>query len=263
MGLNRYQLHWILIAILIGGIGVNPPVSAQLGPLSSREHAPQARSQDELDSYLLILRDTDPVGILRDTDSFLKQFPHSELLGSAYQYRMRAFEQLGDYDGMLASGRIGLLENPDNINTLLTLAPAIANRATQDRRYREELSLAQEYAQRALAGLEKVRPPHQTPLETWEKQKHEMQCRAREVLGVVALDRREFTEAAHELQLAVQLATKPEGAQYLRLALALLSAGDRSGALTNLQRAAELGPDQVRQVAQQQMERISASNLKP
>jgi tetratricopeptide (TPR) repeat protein len=248
---------WIALIILALGMSRPYRLEAQLGPLSSREHAPQAKSQEELDSYLRIISGTNPGDILRDAGAFLSQYGGSELAGTAYQYQMHALEQVGNYEGMLRAGQKALLANPDNLNTLLTLAPAIANRASEDAKESDDLALAEAYARRALDGIERVRPPRQTPLEKWDFEKRDMQCRAHEVLGVVALKRGLAAVAVNEFQLTVQLAPTAEGSRYFRLGLAYASGGDRSSALINFQRAFDLGPDAVRRLAQQEMKKLT------
>lgn len=248
MDRNRIA-RWLLIAAVAMWIGRPIPLEAQFGPLSSRTQTPQAKSQQELDQYLKIITDDAPQRVLTDVNAFANQFPNSELLGSAYQYEMDAYEQIGNFPAMLASGQRALKAQPDNLHTLLTLAPALANLMFQDPSDTQLPILAEEYAHRALDGIEKIKLPRQMPLEQWLVQKKEMQSSAHQVLGLVALKRRQPSAAISELQLAIQFATAPDGAQYLRLGLAFAAAGDRRNAEESFRRAAQLGPDSVRQLA--------------
>jgi len=224
-------------------------LEAQLGPLSNPARAPQAKSQKELDLYLKILTDATPQSVLKDSDAFASQFPESELLGIAYQYEMHAFKDMDNFEGMVTAGQKALLANPDNLNTLLTLAPAMANRASQVKNADKLLGQAEEYARLILSAVEKVKPPLQTSLEKWEATKRGMQSQAHEVLGVVAIDRGQYAIAIDQFKTAISLAPTPMGSQYFRLGLAFAAAGERDSAKEHLLHAAELGPQPVRKLA--------------
>jgi tetratricopeptide (TPR) repeat protein len=246
-------LKRLLFAAAIG----NPIfLAAQFGPLPSRAQAPQAKTQQELDQYLKIITDASPQALITDVNTFATQFPASELLGTAYQYQMHAYEQLGDFPRMLSSGQQALKSQPDNLNTLMALAPALANRIFQDPPDAQLTALAEDYAHRALEGIEKTKPPRQTPLEQWTAQKQRMQSDAHEVLGLVALKRGQPVIAISELQLSIQLSPPPDGSRYLRLALAFAAAGETGKAEENLRCAAELGPDAVRQLAMAEIKKL-------
>ncbi len=247
---------WLLSAAMAAGIGHAISLAAQFGPLFSRSQAPQAKTQQELDQYLKIITDASPQTIIADVDTFAAQFPGSELSGTAYQYKMHAYEQLGDFPAMLSTGQLALKSQPDNLNTLMALAPAIANRIFQGPPAAHLPALAEDYAHRALEGIEKTKPPRQTSLEQWAAQKQRMQSGAHEVLGLVALKRGQPSVATSELQQSIQLSPPPDGSRYLRLALAFAAAGDFRKTEVNLRRAAELGPDAVRQLAMEEIAKL-------
>jgi tetratricopeptide (TPR) repeat protein len=253
-GTNKLRLTLVLWLALSR---MAAPLAAQLGPLASPGQAAQARSQEELDAYLEIVSATDPRVILQKVTVFVGAFPKSELLGAAYQYQLQAFEQLNDFDGMLAAGEKALAADPDSLNTLLALAPAMATRAAGRPDRAQLLSQAESYAHRALDGVEKIRVPHELSIEQWNARKREMQSGAHGVLGVVALQRGQFQPAVNELEVAIGLASQPQGVQFLRLGLALASSGKKDDAEKKFLRAAELGPDSVRSVALDQLKRMT------
>jgi len=243
----------ISLCILTGG---PPCLQAQFGALVSPTQAPQAQSQEELDAYLQIVSTQSPDQMKKEVDAFAAAFPKSELLGLAYQNQLHACEQLNDFDGMLAAGQKALQANPDNLNTLLTLAPAMASRAGRRPDRDQLLENAEGYARRALDGIEKTRLPHKVSLEHWEIEKHQMQSQAHEVLGIVALQRGQPQAAIPEFQTAVTLSPVPEGIQFLRLGLALAATGQNEAATKNLRQSAQLGPDAVRTLALAQLEKL-------
>jgi Flp pilus assembly protein TadD len=80
---------------------------------------------------------------------------------------------------------------------------------------------------------------------------------------VVAYQRGQFQPAMGELEMAISLAPKPEGVQFLRLGLALASVGKKGDAEQKLRRAAELGPDSVRNLALDQLKKLSHGQSAP
>jgi Flp pilus assembly protein TadD len=94
-------------------------------------------------------------------------------------------------------------------------------------------------------------------MEQWDLRKRQMQSEAHGVLGVVALQRGQSQEAISELDMAISLAPKLEGVQFLRLGLALASAGKKNDAEQKFRRAAELGPEVVRNAATDQLKKLN------
>jgi tetratricopeptide (TPR) repeat protein len=251
---RRFRLRvFVCLAIL----GIPTGLQAQFGLLSSSGQAAQARSQEELDSYLEIVSATDDRVIVDRVKAFVSEFPKSELLGAAYQYQLQAFERLNDFDGMLAAGEKALVSDPDSLNTLLALAPAMATRAAGRPDRIQLLAQAESYAHRVLTEIDKIRIPHELSIEQWDARKHQMQSEAHGVLGVVALQGGQSQQAISELEMSVSLAPKPEGVQFLRLGLALVSAGKKKDAGQKLRRAVELGPEPVRKAALAQMKKLN------
>ncbi len=252
----------VLIVSLLVGLYICPVLSSgQFGPLSDSATAPQARSQDELDAYLQIVVESRDKEIINEVNGFADQFPKSALLGVAYQYQMHAYQRLGDFDGTLSAGRKSLVDAPNNLDTLLTLAPEIANHYSDRPDRAQLLAEADRYALLALDGLGKVMPPHEVSLDDWETQKHAMECRAHEVLGVVAVSQGKKEPAIFEFQTVIKLAAAPTGAQYFRLALALASDGKEREAAEYFHRAADLGPEPVTKLALRELDKHS--DLKP
>jgi tetratricopeptide (TPR) repeat protein len=262
---NRYSARRWLCSVtfwfaLLGPISV---LHAQFGPLPDPAKAPQAKSQEELDAYLEIVDTTAAQKLVAEVNVFASRFPDSQLLGIAYQYQMHAFQQLGDLDGTLAAGQKALRGNPSDLNTLLTLAAAMANAAAQRPDRAALLGQAEAYASQALTTIEQIHPPHQTSLERWDLEKRTMQCNAHEALGVAAIDRADFQTAIHELETAIALQPSPDGARFFRLGVAYAAQGKRSEADKNFRRAVDLGPELVRKLASQELEKLAKNGPAP
>jgi tetratricopeptide (TPR) repeat protein len=252
--ISRFHIAGVLCLALL-----SRPVElrGQTGLSSNPAQAAQARSQEEFDSYLEIVSATDARVVVEKVKTFTSSFPKSELLGAAYQYQLQAFERLNDFDAMLAAGEKALTSDPDSVNTLLALAPAMATRAAGRPDRTRLLARAESYADRALAGIDKIRVPRELSMEQWDLRKHQMQSEAHGVLGVVALQRGQSQQAISELDMAISLAPKPDGVQFLRLGLALASAGKKNDAQHKFRRAAELGPEPVRSAATDQLKKLN------
>lgn len=255
MARNR---SWLLLVLLMELAAF--AAGAQLGPLADPSQAPQAQTQEEFDQYLGIIAESDPKQVIQRVAEFVHAFPDSRLAGVAYQYEMHAREETGDIDGMLAAGKLALAANSDNLNTLLTLAPAAANAAPGRKDRAELLAEAQTWASSALVALEKTKAPRQWPLAKWMAEKRRMQAEAHETLGVIALDEADSATAVREFQTAVDLQPAPDGSRFLRLGLALLERGTKDEAVKNMQRAAELGPEPVRTIALKLLKTAAASS---
>ena len=236
---------------------------AQTVAPSNRASAVQAGSQEEFDAYLALTTEAEPRRVIENAAVFVRTYPGSELLGLVYQAQMRAYESVGDWNGVLAAGRKALLAQPDNLNTLLTLAPAIVNHPEIAGNRAELLDLADQLARHALAALGKTRPPHEVSIEQWKRQKRDMQSRCHEVLGVVALNRKQVKAAIEEFKESLELTPTPDGSQEFRLGVAYAAAGESVEAEKAYRRAVELGPENVRVLAGEELRRMSKARLGP
>jgi len=250
-----------LLISLILFLGLSAGLKGQSDAVLDPGKAAQAKSQDEFDKYLEIVGTPEPHQVIAKVDAFALQFPQSELLPVAYQHKMHACEKLNDFDGMLAAGRKALLANPDDVNTLLTLAPAMASRAAGRADRDQLLSQAEAYARAALEKLETTRISRKVTVQEWTEQKHQMQSEAHGALGLVALQRKQNETAVHEFSTAISLDFQPSGIQFLRLGIAFNALAASGDAAKNFRRAADLGPEPVRNLALQELKKLSDKNV--
>jgi tetratricopeptide (TPR) repeat protein len=259
MDRNRTTPHILVavlgttLALLAGGV----ELVAQLGPLLSPSQAPQARSQEELDVYLEVVTEKDPQKTVKRVESFAVEYPNSELLGIAYQYQAQAYVQLNDFEGVVAAGEKALRAHPDNLNTLLILAPILAEHAPRCPDQAKMLAQAEDYARRILVGAEQMQIPRKVPLASWEAEKARMQAQAHEALGVVAVQRGQPQASVSEFESAVRVSPNPQGDQFYRLGVAYASTGEKGKAEEALRRARDLGPDNVRQLALTELAKLT------
>jgi tetratricopeptide (TPR) repeat protein len=245
MELSRIvTIVWAISTLLAGGPWAG--MGAQFGPLRNLAQAPQAKSPEELDSYLEILVETDAPQRIAKVETFTGNYPDSSLVGLAYQYQMLAYEELKDFEGVIRAGRKALPRLPENLKTLLTLSAAIANVADNQSDRDQLLGEAEDYARRALPLLERFLIARQLSIEEWERTRAQMKAQAHESLGQIAAKRSQWVDAVSEFQQAVESSPTPQGSQFLRLGLACAMLDRSECAETALVKASELGPEAVR-----------------
>ena len=251
---NRFAFDrlaiWVAVALAL--IGSTTGLRAQLGPAQ----APQARSQEELDAYLEILTSSDPEETVVKTDRFASRYPKSELLGTVFQYQTQAYQEQGDFDGVLGAGKRSLGLHPDNLNTLLILASTIPNATGTGSDSAPLLERAEEYARRVLTKIKQMRIPRQISLERWETIRGQMAAQSHEALGHIAAKRGQLQVAVAELERAAFDNPIPQGSQFFRLGVAYVLAGNNDRAESVLRRAATLGPDLIRERALSELHKI-------
>lgn len=243
----------LLLVLMTGG------AKAQLGSLLNPSHTPQARSQEELDAYLDIFTSLDPRETIGKVNDFSPRYPESELLGMTFQHQMDAYQKLPDFQGIVQAGRRVLQFYPDHLNALLTVSLAIPSLLTGDSGQDSLLLMeAENYAARGLREIEKMRISQEIPLERWELLSGQMKAQAHEALGLVAIKRGRLDTAISEFETAASGNPTPQGTQFYYLGVTYASAHRYDQAREALRRAADLGPERIRALAQSQLERLSS-----
>ena len=249
--------NYFFIMVLLSYIGHGGSVYAQFGPIMSPNLAPQARSEQELDVYIRIIQAGSPQEIVHQVEAFEHAYPQSALLGIAYQYQMLAYRDLNNFSRTIRSGEKALKLNPDNLNTLLTLAAVLPNSVSGDQAEKSRLAQAENYIQLAFQGMEKIKLPRTISPNQWKLLRRRFQASAHESLGFVAIKRGDFSKAVTEFEKAVELNPTPQGSQHYRLGAAYLFAKRKDAAIDFLQRATELGPKEVQIMAQELLRKIA------
>ena len=164
---------------------------------------------------------------------------------------MLAYRDLDDFDRTVRSGEKALKLNPDNLNTLLTLAAVLPNSVSGGRDENSHLAQAENYARLAFQELEKIKLPRTIHPQRWELLRRRFEASAHESLGHVAIKRGDSRTAIAEFEKAVELNPTPQGSQHYRLGAAYLLAKKEDAAIALLRRATELGPEEIQTMAQE------------
>ncbi len=256
-GRLRYYFVELTVAAALGIFCFQPPLAAQFGPLLNPLRGPQAKSQEELDDFLKIVTAPDIDATLQAADRFALSFPQSEFLGVASQYKMLACQRAGRFSCLLESGERSLVLQPDNLNALITLASEIPDGTAQRADRAELLRRAEDYAHRVIERLGTIHIAHEVSLDRWKVIRGEMEAKAHEVLGRVAASRGDVRTAVTELELAAHKNPTPQGLQFFYLGATYRLAGKNDQAKTALLRAVELGPERVRGLASDELQRFA------
>jgi tetratricopeptide (TPR) repeat protein len=239
---------------------LSSPTWAQFDQLLSSKQMSQAKSQEELDDYIDIFYARAPQDKIQRIDAFITHYPASDFQGIVYHYLMLAYQEMGDLQGVIENGEKALKFQPDNLNTLLTLADAIPNGVSgngpDDTR---RLAQAEGYARRIFEGIELTKLPRSVPRQRWQTLSREMEASAHESLGHIASKRSDWREAITQFEKAVALNPSPRGRQFYRLGVAYMLAGNNQPAQAALHRAAELGPDEIGRMATAVLKRMAVT----
>jgi len=145
----------------------------------------------------------------------------------------------------------------DNLNTLLILAITLPNRVAAGTVDDPRLAQAEQYVRLVFEGIERMKLPRSVSPQRWQELRLEMEASAHEALGHVATKRGKLQEAILEFERAVQQNPVPQGSQFYRLGVAYMLAQKNDSAREALSRAAELGPDGIRKMANMAMQKLS------
>lgn len=204
--------------------GTSAPGTPATQPVPHSKGAPQAKTQDEFKAYQEVAAKTDPTQMEQAADAFAQKFPNSELRVVLYNNLMNLFRNAGATDRAVAAGRKSLAIDPTDPvpNVMVATSLAQTTRDT-DLDKDDRLNEASRDAQRAIDNIDTgMAIPPNTPPEKIAAAKNSILEMAYEVLGTVAMNKKDFpaAEAAFRKGLDVNK-TEPDGVLYLRLAIAL------------------------------------------
>jgi tetratricopeptide (TPR) repeat protein len=197
--------------------------------------------------------------MVKAVDAFVQQFPKSALKGYALGLAGEANQMKGDSAKALFYYEEALKADPKDYNSMLMIAAETAQGTGEfDLKKEEKLGRAEKLANDSLALIAVAPKPNpQVPDAQWEAVKKDDTARAHEALGMIAMTRKKFADAAAEFQTAINSASGPQPATYVRLGGALNEAGkyDEATAALNKVLAMQGLPDIVKQVAENEKKR--------
>ena len=197
-------------------------------------------------------------------DTFVKGFPKSEYLNFALTMAAEAYETTGNTTKAIIYYQQALEANPMDYNSMLMLAAETARTTREfDLDKEEKLAKAEKYAKDGMALIPTATKPNpQLTDDQWANLKKEDSARGHEALGMIAVARKKYDDAAAEFKLATETSPEPQPATYIRMAGAYTDGGKPDQAIAALDKVLAMAnlPDQIKTVAQ--AEKTRAEKIK-
>ena len=217
---------------------------------------PKPKSQKEVDALMAIQSAQDPDAQIAAVENLLTKFADTEYKSMALQMATQAAQQKGDMEKMTVYGERALKEDPKNFMVMMMLSQSIAQKTREhDLDKEEKLKQAEKYTSDGLELLKTAgKPRPDLTDEQWNAAKKDFEAQGYESLGMVAMVRKKFADAAAQFKKAADTQATPDPATKVRLASAYNSAGNFEGALLVVDAVladAQLHPT-IRQVAAQE-----------
>lgn len=221
-----------------------PAPGAAAQPAGKRP--PQAKTQPEFDAYKAAAANTDAAALEKAADDFATKFSDSELRVLLYKTDMHLYQNANNAEKTEDLGRKVLALDPDDPDSLTTVAEVIAERTrdtdiNRDQRYEDGLKMAS----KALTTIDTdVAVPPGTPQEKVDAFKAGMRSQAYSTMGTIEYNKNNFAAAQENFQKAIDAyPSQPYAPDVLRLALALDKQGKYEEALKAANRAVELSQE--------------------
>lgn len=193
---------------------------ALVAGLAFGQAQPQPKSQKEGEAIMAIFNAQDPDARIAAAEKLLTDFADTEFKAIALQVAAASAQQKNDFEKMVIYAERTLEADPKNYAAMLMLANGIAQRTREfDLDKEEKLGKSEKYAKSAI-DLVKVapKPRPDLPDAEWDSAKQSYIAQAYESLGLAAMVRKKYPEAAAQFQTA--LTASPEPATMVRLAAA-------------------------------------------
>jgi tetratricopeptide (TPR) repeat protein len=220
--------------------------------LGMAQKQPRPKSQKEVDALMAIQNAQDPDARIAAVDNLLTKFADTEFKSFALLAATEAARQKNDFVKILLYGERTLEADPNSFAAMIMMSTATSQTTKEfDLDKEEKLGRAEKLAKQALEVLKtapKMNP--QMTDEQWATAKKDFEAQGHEALGMAAMGRKKYDEAAKEFKLAVDSNGDP--ASMVRLGTALSSGGKYDEAVAVFEKVMAM-PDlhpAVKQVAQ-------------
>jgi tetratricopeptide (TPR) repeat protein len=218
---------------------------------------PKPPSPDELKALQGILAATTADARVAAVDSFVKDFPKSEYRATALTMAADAYEMTGNSTKAIIYYQQVLEVSPKDYNAVNAMLMLAAETARTTREFdldrEEKLAKAEKYAKDGMAAIPSAAKPNpQLTDAQWADAKKDDLARGHEALGLIAVARKKYDDAAGEFKTATETASAPPPATFIRMAGAYTDGGKPDQAIATLDKVLAMPnlPDQLKQVAQ-------------
>jgi tetratricopeptide (TPR) repeat protein len=235
----------ILAGIMSMALGIavvaqetTPPAGQAPASETPLAKQPQPKSQAELEALQALFGAQDPDARIKAADELIAKFADTEFKPYALLFAAESYRQKNDFERMVVYAERTLEADPKNFTAMIMLAQGFAQRTREhDLDKEEKLARAEKLAKDAQQTIKDApRPNPQITDEQWADAKKDFTGQAHEALGMVALARKKYDEAATQFKLAVDSSSQPDHATLVRLAAAYNQSGKYDEALTILEK---------------------------
>jgi tetratricopeptide (TPR) repeat protein len=223
---------------------------------------PKPKSQKEAEALQGLFSTQDPDARIKAAEDVLSKFADTEFKAIILQIAAASAQQKNDFENMVLYSERTLEADPKNYGAMLMLANGIAQKTREfDLDREEKLNRSDKLAKTAI-DLVKVapKPRPDLPDADWEMAKKSYLAQAYEALGLSAMVRKKYDEAATNFNAAITEQMEPSTVVRLAAAYNNSKKPDQAiAALDKLNGIADLHPA-IKNVAAQ--ERATAMKMK-
>jgi tetratricopeptide (TPR) repeat protein len=193
---------------------------ALVAGLAFGQAQPKPKSQKEVEAIQAIFNAQDPDARIAAADKLLVDFADTEFKAIALQVAAASAQQKNDFEKMVLYAERTLEADPKNYAAMLMLANGIAQRTREfDLDKEEKLGRSEKYAKSAMEIVKTAEKPRaDIPDADWDNAKKSYMAQGYEALGLSAMVRKKYGDAATQFQAALD--ASPEPATVVRLAAA-------------------------------------------
>ncbi len=215
---------------------------------------PQAKSKGEVEAIQAMFNAQDPDARIAAAETLLTKYADTEFKSVALLLAAMSCQQKNDVEKMMVYAERTVEADANSYQAMLMLASATAQRTREfDLDREEKLGRAEKYAKKAIELIAAaVKPNPNVPDDQWEAAKKDMTSQAHEALGMSQAARKKFDLAIAEYKLAVESASQPDPATFLRLGDAYHQTGKYDDAVATFDKVINNAnaPAQIKQYAQ-------------
>ena len=218
--------------------------TAQAAPTAQGKRAPAAKTQPEFDAYKAAIQLSDPAAAEKAAEDFSAKYPDSELRVVLYKSAMQKYQ--ANADKMLELAQKSLAIDPDDPEALVTASQVLAEKTRDTDLDRDQkIAEAKKDAERALVTVDSDVPTAGFPPEKIDQFKRFVRSEAYAILGTLASNAKNYTEAETNLRKSVEaFPEQVDPVAVLRLAIALDMQNKYPDALKHANQAVDLTKSQ-------------------
>jgi tetratricopeptide (TPR) repeat protein len=206
---------------------------------------PQAKTQPEFEAYKAAIQLTDGAAAEKAADDFSTKFADSELKAVLYKSAMQKYQAANNADKMQEMAQKALSFDQDDPEALIGLSQILAEKTRDTDLDRDQkLADAKKDAERALVTVDSDVPTSGYPPETIDKFKRYIKSEAYAILGTLASNAKNYSEAETNLKKSIDVFPEQvDSVAVLRLAVALDMQNKYPDALKYANQAVDLTKD--------------------